>query len=80
MAFEFCESVEREKERESGRPGRHSRRNGPDQLLVRHLVFMFCGLECEVLLLFQVEERFSEAGRMIVPFVDSHAETAFFTH
>src|SRR5208282_3714051 len=39
---------------------------------------MLLCLECEVVLLVQIEELFPVAARKIVPFADSHAETSLF--
>ena len=56
----------------------HSLKTRPDPPLERQLVLMLCCLECEVVLLVQIEELFPVAGRKVVPIADSHAETTFF--
>ena len=50
----------------------------PDRLLERHLVHMLFCLECEVVLLVQIEELLPVAARKIIPLADPHAETIIF--
>ena len=56
----------------------HSLETRPDSPLKGHLVVMLSCLECEVVLLVQIEELFPVAGRKIVPLADSHTETTIF--